>query len=158
VVSRAIESASDEPVADDLHVLSVTGSNSNLFFNAVYRCPVVRYLKEHVWVKSQTESGNGSSLNRRLLEAELEHKRVDIDTRSLKLSQLEGDLVDRQEVTRELRKILAHIRSRLETQAAEHGMLFPEDIRADAIAEWSTANRLLCRELAATITDPVEHQ
>lgn len=57
-------------------------------------------------------------------------------------------LVDLDAVLAENMKLFAYIRGRLEQQATEHAMIFPEAVRSKAVREWTEANRLLCHELS----------
>ena len=96
------------------------------------------------------------TLKQQLDEADLIIKRTTGARQALELSKEADQVVDREASRREIMKLLAYVRARLDAQAAEHGMIFPEAIRSRAVAEWNEANRLLCAEMAAMTQPPAE--
>ena len=97
-----------------------------------------------------------TSLRQQLDEAELVIKKTTGARQALELSKEANQVVDREASRREIMKLLAYVRARLDAQAAEHGTIFPEAIRSRAVAEWNEANRLLCQEMAVMTKPPSE--
>lgn len=115
---------------------------------------IVRWCRENVWSNPQDDEDR--ELGKRRLSADATLKEFDGELRQIKLRKLNEELVERTAAKMELRKILAHLRGRLETMPEENAQIFPEAVRADAVREWRECQRLVLREFAAGIAEVVE--
>ena len=109
---------------------------------------IVRWLRENVWTTAPADTTEADNRRARNAELDVELKELELEDRKVDLAAKRKRLVDRQVQKLENMKLFAYIRSRLGKQASEHAMIFPDDIRSEAVQEWNEANRLLCRELS----------
>ena len=115
---------------------------------------IVRWCRENVWSNPQDDEDR--QLGKRRLTADASLKEFDGELRQIKLRKLNEELVDRNAGKSELRKILARLRSRLESMPEENAQIFPDECRADAVREWKEAQRLVLRELAGAMAEVIE--
>ncbi|MCA9013729.1 MAG: hypothetical protein KDA77_00225 [Planctomycetaceae bacterium] len=83
---------------------------------------------------------------------------ADAVIKELRAQEVSGELVRRDSVKRFISRALGIVRQRLEAQPAENSMIFPAEIRSDAVAEWKRMNKLILRQLSNTLVNIFEDE